>query len=499
MDSELICSLIDALNKSGVVYCHWKSNFRLGKTDQLETDLDILVDRRSLAQATLILASFGFKSAIVLSSNVSPGISHYYGLDRSTGQLVHVHLFVRVLTGESFVKSHLFPFESMLLEEPGDIQGMKVPSKAAELVVFTLRMLIKYGSMLDLPYLMKDDKEVTVELQWLEPSKSLPKALELLRQYCPVIEDDLFVECVGALGVPGRLLHKMRLARRVRARLRPYSVTTAWEQGWLNLRLLLEFAWRRLARGNKNKVLASGGAVIAFVGPEATGKSTLVSGCEQWLDSALAVRTIHAGKPPSSWLTSPMNAFLPLMRRLLPDLRTSRLEGHGTSSNGGQTSKTRAGLSSLIYAMRAVSIAWDRQRLLVGARRSAARGKIVICDRYPSDEVGQMDSPRLQRNTAGQGPIGQLYNWLATLEGKLYRQIAPPDIAVRLSIPLDVALQRNRERIKPGKENDAYLESRHRDCNEWYRAGTRFIYDVSTEQSLDETLRTVKLAIWGSL
>src|SRR5690606_7554178 len=104
------------------------------------------VDRASLAQAITILARLGFKAAAARWGINPPSIRHYYGLDPETSQLIHVHLFSRVLTGESFVKSHLFPFETMLLANTDYAGRIRVASKPAELVLFTLRVFVKYGS-----------------------------------------------------------------------------------------------------------------------------------------------------------------------------------------------------------------------------------------------------------------------------------------------------------------------------------------------------------------
>ena len=43
-----------------------------------------------------------------------------------------------------------------------------------------------------------------------------------------------------------------------------------------------------------------GGVVVAFVGSEACGKSTLLAATEHWLRPQFAVRRVHAGKPPST-------------------------------------------------------------------------------------------------------------------------------------------------------------------------------------------------------
>src|SRR5207237_10189892 len=131
--------------------------------------------------------------------------------------------------------------------------------------------------------------------------------------------------------------------------------------------------------------------------------------------------------------------------------------------------------------------------------RSAAHGEIAICERYPSGTIGAMDSPRLREHAGERGVIATLSNWLARLERRLYAQIPPPDIVLRLNVSIETAKIRNRERIKPDKESDAYLESRHGQMQKWHRSGTKYIYDIDTRHPLAETILSIKRAIWESL
>lgn len=499
MNSELLNCLVETLNCKDVVYCHWKSNFSLAQALSGEMDLDLLVDRMSLPQALTILLELGYKPAVVSWGPGTPGIAHYYGFDPQMGRLVHVHLFSSVLTGESFVKGHWFPFEKMLFENTDNIGQIRVPSKPAELVLFIIRTFIKYGSLLDLIYLLRRSESIESEFHWLQAGSDISEALCLLKKYCPVIDEQLFVKCTNILNGHSILVKRVILARQVRRRLRIYAKYTDLQRILAYAQVLWGQAQRRLNGNKKNKMLRAGGAVIAFVGPEATGKSTLVAECGCWLGDVFAIKMVHAGKPPSSWLTLPANVVLPLVRSLWPRLRTSRLEGHGSPANSAQSQSKIKGLSSLVYALRAVILAWDRRQLLVKARHSAANGEIVICDRYPSEILGAMDSRRLREEPTQRGMTAAIYNWLARLEARLYQQIPPPDIVLRLKVSIEIAKKRNRERIKAGKENDAYLESRHLKSRDWHMFGTKYIYDIDTEQPLVETVLSVKKAIWRSL
>jgi thymidylate kinase len=496
MTAPLVAALAERLNHAGVRYCHWKSNMSLASALAGKEDLDLLVDRRCLGEAITALLTLGFKAAVIRRGRNPPGIYHYYGLDASTGDLIHVHLFSSLLTGESLVKSHRLPLEEMVLDSAADGRGIRVVSRTAELVVFILRTFIKYGSVADLVRLAPHPEGLRAELSWLKDEASVPDALRLLEEHCPVIEEPLFLDCIRSLEDGAPLGTRLLLARRMRSRLRVYAKFTPPAR-FLAYGQLLWHHGERVLTGKRNKMLGAGGAVIAFVGPEATGKSTLVEEARRWLGSVFAARAVHAGKPPSTWLSSPLNVGLPMLRRLVPRFRTSRLEGHVKEAR--EDAEPPSGLVGLAYAIRAVSVAWDRRRLLVKVRRAAANGDIVICDRYPSEVVGAMDSPRLRVHEGAGGILGSLHDRLARLEHRLYAQIPPPDVVLQLKVSLETAKRRNRERVKPGKEADAYVESRHRQAGGWLRAGVGSVREIDTEQPLVETLLCVKKAIWESL
>jgi thymidylate kinase len=289
----------------------------------------------------------------------------------------------------------------------------------------------------------------------------------------------------------------MILAQQVRRRLKVYAKHTFFKRLLAYFQLLRAEVQRRLGTKQKNKVLQAGGAVIAFVGADATGKSTLVTETGRWLGDVFTVNIIHTGKPTSSWLTAPVNIALALVRRLISLQHSSRLKSQTASSDSNPAQHKFKGLSSLPYALRAIVLAWDRQRLILNTRRRAAEGEIIVCDRYPSRTIGAMDSPRLEEELLKSGQVVTIYNRLARLEKQLYKQIPPPDIVLKLKVSLETAKKRNRER--DGQDGDAYLEARHRQSQDWPMPGTRSVYEIDTEQTLEETICSVKEAIWESL
>ena len=106
--------------------------------------------------------------------------------------------------------------------------------------------------------------------------------------------------------------------------------------------------------------------VIAFVGSEATGKSTVLDEVERWLSKSRRVRRVHAGKPPSTPLTSIPHALLPALRSLFPEQRTLRVEER---YEGGDAAGTTY---PLLFGIRSVMLAYERRALLRRAVRDGA-------------------------------------------------------------------------------------------------------------------------------
>ena len=206
---------------------------------------------------------------------------------------------------------------------------------------------------------------------------------------------------------------------------------------------------RRVARAPARRRTAT---LIAFVGSEATGKSTILHELEGRLRRTHRVRRVHAGKPPSTPLTFVPHVLLPAVRKLFPDQRTLRVEERHGKGEG-----VESGTFPLLFGIRSVMLAYERRALLRAAVRGGT-GTIVLSDRFPSDASGAPDGPQL-----AQFPMPSrrysLRRWLAALEGRLYRDIPAPDLVFHLWAPLQVTLARNAARDK--REPEEYVRFRH--------------------------------------
>lgn len=487
-----VSALFEQLNSAGVRCCHWKSNWILEETLAGRTDIDLLVDRRDAASFRAILQDLGFRPALEPGVAPFPSVEHHHALDESSGALVHVHAYFRVISGGSLAKNYHLPLEDMLLQDVRQEGIVNVPSKGAELVVFVLRMYLKHATLAELALLIRSWGKVRQEAAWLATDDARARAVALVPVWLPGFDTRLFGAALEALLAPARLWRRVLIGRRVRAQLRPFA-RHGRVRTWLDEER--RFAGRGLyrLRGSSKKLApAAGGAVIAFVGPEATGKSTMLEEVERWLGAHYTVERVHAGKPPSTPLTFIPNLLLPALRSLLPEQRSTRVSARQASGD------ERAGMNEpfpLLFGFRSVFLAHDRRALLARAFAKAANGAIVLSDRYPSLESGALDGAQLGHPDAP--PTGgAVRRWLADLEARLYRDVPPPDLVIYLAAPLEVALERNRARVK--SEPEDYVLSRHaRSSNLQFDRAP--VERVDTNRPLSESALEIKRRIWEAL
>jgi thymidylate kinase len=222
--------------------------------------------------------------------------------------------------------------------------------------------------------------------------------------------------------------------------------------------------------------------LIAFVGSEATGKSTILNEVEGWLGRSHRVRRVHAGKPPSTPLTFLPHVLLPALRAVFPEQRTLRVEERYEDGDGAPERTF-----PLLFGVRSVMLAYERRALLVGAARSGA-GTVVLSDRYPSEASGAPDGPQLAHLPLPRGRFS-LRRVLARIEERLYRDIPTPDMVFHLSAPLEVTLARNAARDK--QEPEDYVRFRHA-LSSRLRFDGAPVHAIDTDRELEQVVREIE-------
>src|SRR5262249_31281883 len=268
-------------------------------------------------------------------------------------------------------------------------EGMfPVPPPELEYIVFVIRMMVKHctwGALLlgDGTLPPRRQQELTL-LRARVDSELVDRSLE---QRLPAVDSHLFADCARALDPGGGIWFRIRTGRRLLGALHAYA-----------RRDRAGSVRRRLSRSAPRKRLVGGGAVIAVVGGDGGGKSTLVDALYEWLGKDFSTRKVHLGKPPSSWTRWLARGGLNA-RALL--LTLGGRDRHGPS--GGR-----------LLMLLALATARDRYRTYVKAQRFALNGGFVVSDRFPVPQLTLMDAPRIERwlDPAAGDRFGRRLSWM---------------------------------------------------------------------------------------
>jgi thymidylate kinase len=489
--------LFRELDSAGIRYCHWKSNDRLEAALAGEGDLDLLLAPGDRHEFEAVLSRLGYRIGRRPHWSHTPDTAHFYGLDEASGSFIHLHVYFRMVTGGSILKNHWLPFGPLALENPEPGQPVPTPRKDIDLATFVIRKMIEFGSPIEAVMVFREGAGVRRELAWLAEGDNMNKAADLVAKVVPEIDRAFFLRCAEALLNGRSLVQKLRLGRSMSRRVSRFARIAPYRAAAARAHRLASRMAQKVFRNRHTSTLGDGGAIVAVVGPDATGKSTIGKELYRWLSAEFWTERVHAGRPPATWLTLVPQGVLPFLRRAAPTFRTSSIAMTSAEENGGGRAIPLKGLRLWAWVARALMIAHDRQALLRRIHRLRAKGAIIVCDRYPSIEPGAMDSAQLSARMSD-APSGALFRACARLERSMYEAMPAPAVVLRLTVPVELAIVRNRSREKPAKEGEAYLRLRHDQARRpLYRAAAEI--EVDTSGSLSETVKAAKTLVWRHL
>ena len=255
----------------------------------------------------------------------------------------------------------------------------------------------------------------------------------------------------------------------------------------LAVRVPLE-AFACAPRSRRTSGPRNGGIVIAFLGCDGSGKSTSTEEVESWLSSLFSVQRVYmgSGDGPSSWYRWPLKV---VHQRLIGSGGTAQQESRrGEAKKSGLERKLR-GAARLVWAL---VLSTEKRAKLRKAWRLRAEGSVVICDRYPQNEImGFNDGPLL---AAWRDHRLEIARRLARWEAVPYMWAAanPPDLVVKLVVSEDVASQRRPEMNREGIR-------RKISAIDEIRLGAARLARIDADASLEEVRREVRRSVWAAI
>jgi thymidylate kinase len=495
-----VAALFGALNREDIRYCHWKSNLRLARGLSGGTDLDILVDPADAARFRAHLGPLRIRGMLAPPGKRYPGIEDYLGFDPAGGALFHLHVHYRLVLGEQFVKNYQLPLEKYFLDSahsgPLSAEGIRVPAPELELMVLSLRALLKYrdrDGVKDLLAIRSPGlpAHILEELHWLlartTPERVREATADLLG---PGLADTVgrFLRTVGRPETVRDGRELLRLRQAARAGLRQY-------QRGGRAPAMLRYAHESARRRNRFRfqpprkmTLPGKGLTIALVGADGAGKTTVGRELKSWLGRMTQLHAYYLGSKQPSRLSD----------WLYVAFRAGRRAHRGFTARFGEENaiaRTLAGGRQACLYAHYLSVGMDRyRRHHTALQTDVPSGALVLYDRFPLE--APLDGPQI--HIAAGGDDGFVARALARREEALYRRFQPPDLFLVLAVDPDISVQRKPDHDRETIEAKARLLRRLVDESDPRLAGSQLVV-IDAGQPLDCVLAEAREAIWACL
>ncbi|CAI3935841.1 nucleoside triphosphate hydrolase [Commensalibacter papalotli (ex Botero et al. 2024)] len=168
--------------------------------------------------------------------------------------------------------------------------------------------------------------------------------------------------------------------------------------------------------------------IIAIIGVDGSGKSTVTAEICEWLKGDYPVRSCHLGRQTGT--IGRKIAKLPLLGKKLD----KKISGKSHAARAEQGPKAGVALVIFLLSLRRVYRFYKMLRL-------KKQGFLIVTDRYPQTSViGGLDGPDLTVDY----PKSLIARFLTRCERRLYNWMVShkPDLVIRLNVDLETAMQR---------------------------------------------------------
>lgn len=219
--------------------------------------------------------------------------------------------------------------------------------------------------------------------------------------------------------------------------------------------------------------------IIAIIGCDGSGKTTICQELEQWLNTIHPTRLCHLGRQTGNIRRQLIK--LPFIGKKL-DKNIAKTNKKAKSSKGPNgLIATGIFIMSLRRVYRFCKMLYLRKK-----------GFYILTDRYPQTSIiGGLDGPDLTTKD----PVSHITQFLTKLERKLYQWMVnhTPDVVIRLNVTVETAQKR-----KPDHRIESLIKKIDTLQQLTYNGAPIIDIDNNT-QPLDITLQQVKKAVAQTL
>ena len=495
LKSGTIASLFEALHENNILYCHWKSNEHLGASMKGDTDLDVLFDETQKEELELTLHHLGFKRFNAIKQKQYQGIVDFIALDPELGKVIHLHTHYRLTMGEPFLKGYHLNIEAQALKSRvfNEEFGMYCIQPALELIILFLRESLKLRHrdrfLIHSKNRIRAREYILREYDWLNSRCTDAEIRAILKT---TFRDSAAIYEIVTGEFNLRQLYRLAAIVKKEPKVtRLYSPLKALTLRWHREATIV--ISRKLARILNQPILFKrnnprGGVVIAVIGADGSGKSTVTESIKNTFQEKLDIYKIYFGRGDGK---------VSMGRKLLLSgkfLVRSKEDYRAANSRKGSAIKKEGFVWGLYKCTEAFFVAREKRINMKLMQNAKEKGALVICDRYPQNQfMGYNDGPLLHDFLSSKN---LLFRTVAKMESEIYAQaeIQAPDVLFKLVADAEVV-----ERRKPGETSPERLKTKINGINQLKLNNKCRVITINATKPLNEVLNEIKGEIWDVL
>lgn len=479
---KISSSLFSAWNDANLQYCHWKSNEHLLPGLDGETDLDVLLSIHDKSKGEEILLSLNFLECRSQYGSRYPGVADWIGFDKETGKLIHVHLHFSLVTGHKGMKEYNLPWTERTLQTRVLNEKYNVWMMEPNLELITL--YTRFGLKADLFKIRKAKngnfklcKEDIAEVTYLKNQVDWTKVRELLQEYYPKYSEELFEIIKSDILSSSQLLRLITITEDVmkpnRRRIPYYHLKKRYWRIWMKFLKV----WRKHTAwvGITRKTPISGkGLVVAFLGQDGSGKSTISIDIEKWLSWKIDVRRFYLGSG-EHW-----NPWQKKVLKMIPNVAVFKP------------------IRAIVSISQTMALAKNKKKTIATACKYCNMGGIAMYDRFPQTKYyGINDGPVVRTKymkSFGKGLLKPLVENFAHIEETIISDACTmtPDIVIKLMLTPEESIRR-----KPFENYEA-VKAKHEIIKNLDFPNSS-VYSVDATQPYNQEIIQIKKIIWSHI
>lgn len=488
---DIVENLVEKLDQAGIRYVHFKSNEHLNESVEGETDFDILVDRANAQDFEKCLVSLDFKRFSSPVRGTYPGVDDWIGFDRTTAKLIHLHTHFQLVTGKSGYKNYVLPWAAIALDSAvtDTSTGIKIVSAEFELIELYTRFIAKMAWKKDLSARLKGYRLIggnLREAQWLWERADKKKLEEMLTdcfgRYEASVDRSVFYKKELTAG-EYRIFRKAVL-NMLGAHERSGMTLVGARSSFYRTETRV---FRKLKKSlflpsvRQKKSCHTGGLLIAFLGVDGSGKTTVSSEINSWL--SWKFETAHMGLGIGRRKDALSTKIKRKIKKILKRGKSGKPSGAPADLDFEKPVKVT--WKSYRRQCAVVKFAKEIHRDIIRIHSYCLNGGIMVVDRYPQLQFYGISDGR---------KVNPSFPKLQKKEEK-YLKIAEeiqPDLVFKLIVPVELSKKRR-------PEDAVEILQKKWDILKAVEYPKAKVIEVDATQPLDEELIFIKQKIWEML